>query len=923
MRTIFFARRPLFILALLIAAPAALAAPNNVPAPALRTPVDAAQRVSPAGRFVASWDIFREPHSGKVTQKRLPSPRPVRWLAQVEARTTATQLEQIRRIVREHEADPTLADHVRRAGPAIALHATPATATVIARLPWVHTLAHDGPMLPMLNPLEVTTAAIDVPDVWRGTDSEGLPLTGAGTTICDVDSGVMPFHPSFFRPDGGYYAWTDENANGRMDPETDTVTIDGKAFPISELNAILVDDPHGQVPEARNPEGFQPTLDWLYLDLNSNGQRDFGSAAGFTEDDPAYGEPIFLLDDVDGDLAATPGEKLIRLNTAKIKALWTAGNRKFKRGKDLVKADKLLSIESETAQLGHGTAAMGVLGGGTPRLQAHVGIAPDADLLLASSQGGPSHYEAWEWCDGLGADVILHEYAVIIGQSHLPNGAWSQVLESFSNSGMASVAATGNHGGAEKGFATAIAPGGQIIASLNSRKQLAHHPQFGEYPVGPFRDFYAQFAWTDPNFKPTLEVQLPGGDWTVIDLWANESVEIKSPDGGADVQFVPWVQATGIEVYVFATLNPSAGASFLPEGSWSLRWSDGAAQRTESLPIYGWVYDTQSGWGKGVTWESNVTEDYLVGWPAYEDSVAGLGAYSVSNFKSGSAGRIASYNSGGKSIDGKLQIDALGPDDSITPAYPTDGFPFEGQFAAAYRLFGGTSCGSPHGAGVAALLKQAFPNANSNDILLKLQEGAVSDSFTGTTPNNNAGYGKLNAYRSLTGKNASAGSAPTITAEPVEGSVGESITIRLDVADAEDEADELVVDADLDYDGTFETKITDAKINFKGTTPGTHAIKVRVTDSSARSAETLARVSLSQATGGGAGGDDGTEPADEDRKKTSDRSSDDEKRKGGCAISGFATGSDRKESQEEEGLSLLHFASALALAILSERRRNR
>jgi hypothetical protein len=46
---------------------------------------------------------------------------------------------------------------------------------------------------------------------------------GKGVTVCDMDSGVDPFHPFFFHADGGAYDWLDLDGSGTFEPTVDAV----------------------------------------------------------------------------------------------------------------------------------------------------------------------------------------------------------------------------------------------------------------------------------------------------------------------------------------------------------------------------------------------------------------------------------------------------------------------------------------------------------------------------------------------------------------------------------------------------------------------------------------------------------------------------------------------------------------------------
>src|SRR5690554_3267500 len=68
---------------------------------------------------------------------------------------------------------------------------------------------------------------------------------------------------------------------------------------------------------------------------------------------------------------------------------------------------------------------------------------------------------------------------------------------------------------------------------------------------------------------------------------------------------------------------------------------------------------------------------------------------------------------------------------------------------------GGTSMASPVVAGIAALYLERCPNSSVEDFKADLFGTATSDNFTGTTPNNRYGYGKINAFDLLVSKNGS------------------------------------------------------------------------------------------------------------------------------------------------------------------------
>lgn len=75
---------------------------------------------------------------------------------------------------------------------------------------------------------------------------------------------------------------------------------------------------------------------------------------------------------------------------------------------------------------------------------------------------------------------------------------------------------------------------------------------------------------------------------------------------------------------------------------------------------------------------------------------------------------------------------------------------FKVAYGGKHLRNGGTSMASPIVAGIAALYLEKRPTANYDEIKTALICTAVQDSFTGTTPNTEYGYGKVNAFAALT-----------------------------------------------------------------------------------------------------------------------------------------------------------------------------
>jgi len=218
-------------------------------------------------------------------------------------------------------------------------------------------------------------------DIWfttilkeKFTDKNGNPLTGKGVVIGDVDSGIDIFNPMFFFADGGEYDWIDINKDGKFTPGIDAVLIDGKQVLLNYIE--MKDNTASYLHPAylRHTQGiYMPDLDFLYADMNSNGKRDYGESAGFTEQTPTYGEQLFIAIDANHNNKLDPGEKIVALKTSKVRVIREKNGVIRRRGIDLIKTN----IEG----VDHGTGVCGIILGGHYGVQKIHGFAPDAEIV--------------------------------------------------------------------------------------------------------------------------------------------------------------------------------------------------------------------------------------------------------------------------------------------------------------------------------------------------------------------------------------------------------------------------------------------------------------------------------------------------------------------------------------------------------------
>ena len=119
-----------------------------------------------------------------------------------------------------------------------------------------------------------------------------------------------------------------------------------------------------------------------------------------------------------------------------------------------------------------------------------------------------------------------------------------------------------------------------------------------------------------------------------------------------------------------------------------------------------------------------------VGSPGGYPFLVGVGAINAANFT------IAGFSSRGPSCyGGVLKPDVVAPGVNVRSSVPTN----------SYAVYSGTSMATPHVAGVMALILNANPSLTYTDVMGIMTRTAYFSSTWGTRPNNNFGWGLVQA----------------------------------------------------------------------------------------------------------------------------------------------------------------------------------
>ncbi|PIE65610.1 MAG: hypothetical protein CSA24_02390 [Deltaproteobacteria bacterium] len=715
-------------------------------------------------------------------------------------------------------------------------------------------------------PLDLTAKESQASAAWGAiAKPTGLPLTGKGVTIGNLDSGIDVYHPAFFRADGGLFTWIDVDGNGRFDPGKDAVDIDGdgKAAATETLGLLeaRVTDLRQQHAILDSVNGrFDAGRDWLYVDANGNGKRDFGVAAGFDDKTKTFGELLFVAEDADGDGELDPAEKLRALGTSKIADTYVGGVAR-------ARGSNLSQTPNDIHGL-HGTGTSGIMVSGQRGHLERVGLAPDADLVMAVANdtkqnptepyGGLSDALIW-LVNERRVDLVLHEYAPWSGLHLDGSSSHEQLLDQASGLGIPQITPAGN-------LALAGDKHARVQLAAGTAATLPFEIPTGD-PRGPHTFAQLSFLWRDTQTALAFELEDPQGK---VKTLSADNTKGAWWDTSYTIGYFSWREDSirGTALFNLYLIGQDAnGAKPVPPGRWTIRVKNPGGKTVE---LWGYTSDALSSWGPGVGFRAHTQAEGTICWPATADTAITLGAYAAHVGKPyekelvEESGQLRRYSSRGKRIDGTSIMDIAAPDNPLTPV---------NRFLAAggvrhglgeYIVFGGTSGAGPHVAAGVALLLQKEPTLTAAQVKQRVRKSALADDDVGAVPSDSWGAGKLRIYRMLFGEDPAASTPPTVSiAGPAGVYEGDKLTLRATVSDAEDSQEQLRVRWDVGYTdswrdwGPAKTNVIEQQAGAVGEVIW---VKVQVEDSSGLRASAVWRQAVQPASArpdGGVGGDGG------------------------------------------------------------------
>jgi len=431
---------------------------------------------------------------------------------------------------------------------------------------------------------------------------------------------------------------------------------------------------------------------------------------------------------------------------------------------------------------GHGTHVAGIAAGNGRATGngvdagTYTGLAPEADLLII--KGGDDSFLSTDVQDGvawavakaasLGQPVVINLSLGGHGYAHDGTSLYEQAMDSAAGAGSIIVAAAGNE-------ADNLIHDRVSIMEIQAVPKDSIGLEINSYtPASGTGNDYVKFdIWYTGTASVRMEVHSPNGQvYGPIDP-GNLSFSSDQADGHVSATSSSAANANNSDKEAIITIDDETAGQEPAEGTW---WIVFELLSGDQAVIDAWIY--------GTTLAGTIaggTADYSVAVPACAQEVIAVGSYVSKwgwtalnglNYSYVGLSRLDDYStfsSWGPTRDGRTKPDIMAPGQGIHAALSTQMTtePDSSYIApdGVHRVTQGTSQAAPHVAGAVALMLGGIATLTPTQVLTALQNGAASDSYTGSVPNTIWGAGKLDArvsYELATGTSDTTPPAVTI-----------------------------------------------------------------------------------------------------------------------------------------------------------------
>jgi minor extracellular serine protease Vpr len=402
---------------------------------------------------------------------------------------------------------------------------------------------------------------------------------------------------------------------------------------------------------------------------------------------------------------------------------------------------------------GHGTHVAGIAGGnGAQANGTYVGVAPDAEFIVAAFPGGrfatARIVDALQYifskAEELGRPAVVNMSIGGHGGSHDGTSvAELAISEHAVLPGRAVVVAAGNSGTRNHHQGEEVAPSRRSLFDITV-------PEFTP-TEGDDNDFFLQFLWYEFEGDPdiTVEVESPSGH--AASAGVNDSIYVETADGA--VLLMDFGHAVHDNVRLMYLEVFDADEDLPPRhGRWNVRFFNNG---TGTATFNAWLVTSSMG---NVTLRPNTGRRHTVTMPGTAEYGITVGSYVTRNtwtdinnvtrtLASAEIQRLSTFSGGGPTRDGRLKPDVTAPGEVIASSLSrsSSSRSSERMRDPGYVISRGTSMASPHVAGVVALMFEANPHLSGAEIQEMLRKTSYEDRFTDNVPGQDWGYGKVNS----------------------------------------------------------------------------------------------------------------------------------------------------------------------------------